>query len=154
MAHCAAGCLSCQSCRSRAVQETVYGRAPLRLHRPKAGRDLEAPEDPGCGMDSRCPGIEGCQAAFPDAELERSLPKQVYRALNQLRNLQSLVCSKILSRSALLASQLDPRPAYCQGGTTCEHRYKERTRPVSFWHEGYSTFPNEETSDWSSEKSA
>lgn len=76
---CAEGCLFCKDCLARAVQESVYGQAPLRLYR----FDSEDKNDftGGEGTGIRCLSIEGCQASFSDKELRRSLPKELHAAL-------------------------------------------------------------------------
>lgn len=81
-ASCADGCLFCKQCLSRAVHESVFGQAPLRLHRDR-GADDSILDVGGEGTGIRCLSIEGCRASFSDSELRRCLDKEVYTKLER-----------------------------------------------------------------------
>lgn len=83
MSQCTDGCLFCKTCVSRSVEETVYGQAAIKLLCPKSADKASDTADYGAGMGIRCLSIGGCQAAFSDKELRRSLSEHLYQALEK-----------------------------------------------------------------------
>lgn len=117
---CASGCVFCKTCIARAVEETVYGQAPLQLHRDTStsagphlsrtgaadGQGAPTPVTHGYGgegMGIRCLSIEGCPAPFSDPVLRQTLPEELYKSLEE--RIASEVLRSIESRSSSMMAQ-------------------------------------------------